>query len=72
MDIADRFIELISERFFLLASHPFAGRVREDLRPGLSSFPIGQYVILHRIEDGDVLILHVVHGRRDIEILFGH
>jgi plasmid stabilization system protein ParE len=37
------------------------------------SFAAGDYVILHRIVQGDVvLILHVVHGSRDIAAIFGH
>ena len=48
------------------------GRRRdEDLRPGLRSFPVGEYVIVYRTEDEDVLILHVVRGSRKIEALFG-
>lgn len=44
----------------------------QDLRPGLRSFPANEYVIIYRIEDDDVvLILHVVHGSRDIVGLFG-
>jgi plasmid stabilization system protein ParE len=31
------------------------------------SFPADEYVLIHRVEeDGVVLILHVVHGSRDI------
>jgi toxin ParE1/3/4 len=46
IQIADRFIESIANRFFLLATNPHIGRSRdEDLRPGLRSFPVGQYVI---------------------------
>ena len=49
------------------------GRARdEDLRPGLRSFPVGEYVIIYRIHDEDVLILRVLHGRRNIATLFGH
>ena len=71
-DIADRLIDSITDRFFLLASHPYVGRRRDDdLHPGLRSFPVGEYVIIYRIEDEDVLILHVAHGRRNIEELFG-
>ena len=49
------------------------GRRRDDdLRPGVRSFPEDDYVIIHRIvEDGMVLILHVVHGSRDVIALFG-
>ena len=63
-------IDSITERFYLLASHPHIGRHRdEDLRPGLRSFPVGQYVIIYRTEDQDVLILHVFRSSRDIEAL---
>jgi hypothetical protein len=56
--------------FYLLASHPHIGRHRdEDLRPGLRSFRVGEYVIIYRTEDQDVLILHVFRGSRDIEAL---
>jgi len=73
IEIADGVIDSITERFFLLASHPYLGRRRdEDLRPGLGTFPVGEYVIIYRVKDDDVLILHVAHGRRNIEALFGH
>jgi toxin ParE1/3/4 len=68
--VADRLIDSITERFYLLASHPHIGRHRdEDLRPGLRSFPVGEYVIIYRTEDQDVLILHVFRGSRDIDAL---
>jgi toxin ParE1/3/4 len=70
--IADRLINSIIDRFFLLAGHPHIERRRdEDLRPGLRSFPVGKYVIIYRVDDNrDVLILRVIHGNRDIEELF--
>jgi plasmid stabilization system protein ParE len=30
------------------------------LRPGLQSFPVGEYVIIYRLQDEDVLILRVL------------
>jgi len=72
IEIADSVVDSITERFFLLANHPYLGRRRdEDLRPGLRTFSVHEYVIIYRIEDDDVLILHVAHGRRNIEALFG-
>jgi toxin ParE1/3/4 len=44
-DIADRFVALVTERFLLIAGHPYIGRRRDDLRAGLRSFPVGQYLI---------------------------
>lgn len=72
MDVATRLVERIAEHFWLLARYPYLGRPRDgDLRPGLRSFPVGDYLIFHRVAgDGVVMILHVVHGSRDISALF--
>ena len=70
IEVADRVIDTITERFYLLACYPHIGRHREeDLRPGLRSFHVGEYVIVYRIEEQDVLILHVFRGSRDLEAL---
>lgn len=45
------------------------GRRDHDLRPGLRSFPIGEYVVIYRTVGEDVLVLHVIRGSRDIERL---
>ena len=70
MDIADRLIASITDRFLLIASHPYVGRSRDDLRTGSPSFPVGQYIVIYRVVDENVLILHVTHGRRNLEVLF--
>jgi len=73
IEIADRLIDSIIDRFLLLARHPSIGRARdEDLRPGLRSFPVGEYLIIYRIQDEDVLILRVLRGSQNITALFGH
>ena len=73
VEIADRLIDSIAERFLLIANYPNIGRRRDvDLRPGLRSFSVGEYVIIYRQQDEDVLILRVLHGSRYIEALFGH
>jgi toxin ParE1/3/4 len=57
----------------VLGSFPRIGRSREDdFGPGYRSMPVEEYVIVYCVEDGDALILRVVHGRRDLEALFGH
>jgi plasmid stabilization system protein ParE len=69
-EVADRLVNSITDHFFMLSKHPEPGRPRDhDLRLGLRSLSVGQYVILHRIEQRDVLILHVFHGRRDLKKL---
>jgi len=71
-EIADRVIDSITERFLLLANYPNIGRRRdEDLRPGLRSFPVGEYIILYRVQDEDVLILRVLRSSRNLKALLG-
>jgi toxin ParE1/3/4 len=73
LEIADRLIDSITERFLLLATYPNIGRRRDDdLRPGLRSFPVGQYIIIYRLRDGNVLILRVLRASRDIQALFAY
>jgi toxin ParE1/3/4 len=64
--VADRLVDAITQRFFILARNKQLGRARDDLRPGLRSFPAGAYIILYRVQNADVLIIRVVHSRRDI------
>jgi toxin ParE1/3/4 len=67
-DTANRLIDTITERFWLIAQYPQIGRRRDhDFRPGMRSFPVGEYLIIYRAEGDNVLILHVMRGSRDIE-----
>jgi toxin ParE1/3/4 len=71
MDVATRVVDSITSRFAFIASFPYVGRARdEDLGAGSRSFVVGEYVIVYCVEGADVLILRVVHGRRDREALF--
>ncbi|HXY77342.1 MAG TPA: type II toxin-antitoxin system RelE/ParE family toxin [Candidatus Acidoferrales bacterium] len=71
-EVANRLIDSITNRFYILADFPHLGRARdEDFGSGMRSHPVGEYVIVYCVEHGEVLILRVVHGRRDLEPLFG-
>ena len=63
---ADRFIDRLTHHFRILGDVPHAGRVRDDIRPGYRSFPVGEYLIFYRIREPGVHIMHIVHGRRDL------
>jgi toxin ParE1/3/4 len=66
IEVAERMLDAINHQFALLSKHPLLGRSRDELRPGLRSITVGAYVVLYRIENEDVVILHVLQGRRDI------
>jgi toxin ParE1/3/4 len=67
VEIANRLIDSMTDRFLLLARHPYLGRARdEDFGAGSRSLSVGEHVIVYCVEAEHVLILRVVHGRRDI------
>jgi toxin ParE1/3/4 len=73
IEIANRLIDTITDGFLTLARFPYMGRSREeDFGPGYRSLPVGEYVIVYCVKNEDVLVLRVVHGRRQLEALFGH
>ena len=67
---ADRFIDLVTERFVLLARTPRAGRARPELLSGLRSFAYRDYVIFYSLAREGVVIERVLHGARDIKGVF--
>lgn len=67
---ADRFLNLIGEKCELLAEFPKMGRLREELAPGLRSFPVKRYVIFYRPVDQGIEVVRVLSGYRDIEAIF--
>ena len=69
-DAADQVVEMLREKFALLASHPLLGQSRDDLRPGLRIFSAGNYVILFYSEDNGVEIIGIEHASRDLEGVF--
>jgi toxin ParE1/3/4 len=71
LGVANRLVDVITDRFHLLAGFPHLGRSRGEFGAGCRSFAVGEYVIVYAIEAEDVLILRVAHGRRDIEAMFG-
>lgn len=67
---AARWISTLRAMCHKLAGTPGIGRSREELGPGLRSFAVGEYVIFYREIRGLVVIVHVLHGARDIDRLF--
>jgi len=69
VETARAVVSSITERFHFLSAYPRIGRRRDNLRPGLRSYPVGDYVIFYRVRHRDVIILRVLHGRRDLDRL---
>lgn len=65
LEIADRIIDKISERFWLLGEHPGAGKAVGGIAAGVKCFPAGKYLIYYRATRRGTDILHVFDGVRD-------
>jgi toxin ParE1/3/4 len=65
VDIADRAVDSIVAHFALLSRQPKAGRSREDIDPGVRSFPSGNYLIYYRESKSHLVISRILHGKRD-------
>ena len=67
---ADAFVDELYETIQLLASKPGLGRHREELAPGIQSFPFSRYIIFYRVVAHAIEIIRVLHGAQDIENIF--
>jgi toxin ParE1/3/4 len=60
------FIQKLRDTAERIARRPLAFRAREDLAPGLRSAVVGNHLILFRIVEDGIEIVHFVHGARDL------
>ncbi len=67
---ADAFIDKLYETIQVLANQSGAGRRREELAPGILSFPFARYIIFYRASRDAIEIVRVLHGARDIQTIF--
>ena len=65
LQVADRLIEAIEDRFALLCEMPRIGRRCGEFGTGVRCFPAGKYLVYYRKTGGVLNILHVFHGARD-------
>ncbi|HXW16106.1 MAG TPA: type II toxin-antitoxin system RelE/ParE family toxin [Terriglobia bacterium] len=71
LEVADRLIEGITDRFWLLGEYPNAGRSVDHIAAGVKCFPAGNYLIYYRKGRRATEILHIFHGARDQKHAFG-
>jgi toxin ParE1/3/4 len=60
----------IDRKFDNLSLFPFIGRDRSTLSKGIRSVVAYPYVIFYMVEGDGIIILRVLHGRRDIDSEF--
>lgn len=65
---ADRFLDALERRLDQLIRHPWSGRAREDLGPGIRQLNASQYGVYYRVEPGCIRVVRVMHERRGIGV----
>jgi len=65
---ADKTVRDVGEACRTIAARPFAGRSRNDVRPGLRSIAAGAVVVFCRVgRDERIEVLRVLDRRKDVE-----
>lgn len=64
---ATRVLRKIDEACATLSLFPGAGAERDDLAPGLRSFPVYRYLIFSRRRAEGIEVIRVLHGARNID-----
>ena len=64
---AEKVLRKIAEVIARIEDHPFAGRARNEVRPGLRSFAATPHVVFYRVVNDTPEIVRVLNGRQDIE-----
>ena len=65
LESADRIVDRITERFWLVGEHPNAGKPAGNIARGVRCFPAGKYLIDYRNTRRGTDILHIFHGAPD-------
>lgn len=67
---ADQTIGQLLDRLPMLAQFPNMGNSRDELLPGLRSFPSKPYLIFYIQQSEHIQIFRIIHQSRDLERLF--
>jgi toxin ParE1/3/4 len=70
IEAADRWVEQLDTTLSLLATQPLMGRLRDELAPGLRSFPFGRHVVFCLPLHDGIEVVRLLHGARDIDAVF--
>ena len=69
---ADKILREIARAIVVIDDFPFAGRAREEIRPGLRSLAAAPQTVFYRLRNGRPEIVRVLDGRQDIEEIFSN
>lgn len=63
---ASRFISRLKDRCNELLPFPGSGRKRDEIKSGYRSVTEGEYVVLYKVVEDELVIVRIIHGKRDL------
>src|SRR5262245_9929613 len=62
---AETYTDLVKNKLDNLARFPGIGRRRDDLSPGLRSYPVEQHIAYYVTTDDELIVRRLLHSRQD-------
>ena|SRR5436190_5028795 len=63
---ADRTLSRISDLFQQIVDFPESGTPRPEFGQGVRILPVGNYLVIYRVDERGPFVLRVVHGALDL------
>jgi toxin ParE1/3/4 len=70
IETGERLLQDFNQKCVKLMQFPQMGRSYVAIRPWLRGVPLDGYIIFYEVTDDEIIILRVVSGRQNLEILF--
>jgi toxin ParE1/3/4 len=67
---ADHIVDQLRASMQLIAQFPKMGRLRPEFGLNLRSYATGEYVVFYLPTNGGITVTRVLHGRRDLRVIF--
>jgi toxin ParE1/3/4 len=61
----DKYLGAIDQKFHYLSKNPTAGRIRDEVKPGIRSLHEGRHVIFYLQKGKRIIIVDILHERMD-------
>jgi len=68
---ADTMLARFTEKLERLADNPLLGSARPELRSGLRSFAVGNYILFYAAEEDGIMLYRILHAARDVGVILG-
>jgi toxin ParE1/3/4 len=70
LEQSENFLSKLESKFSKLVTFPLIGRKRDEILTNIRTIPLDNYVILYLPIGGDIEILRIVSGYRNLSTLF--